>query len=176
VTQTIIFIGVIALAVGWRIWRAVREQRMKVAWLWVGPALVGIIAVSALVVDGLTRPLDIGIAAVVLALGLATGLYQGTHTLVRVDRNAGLLYVKSKPFAAAIVTVVIAARIILRTSYVLPALQSGSAAVGNVPLPPKGGTLELTSGMLLVFALGLISGMRIYLYRKYKESDTPAAG
>jgi Protein of unknown function (DUF1453) len=174
-TTTVIVIAVIALLVGWRVWRAMREQRMKVAYLWVTPALVAALAIWMLVVDGLTRPLDIAFALVALALGTVTGLYQGTHTVVRIDRRAGLLYVKTKPIGAAIVVAVIAARILLRMSVVLPTIQQGATS-GAMPLPPKGDVISLVSGMLFTFALGVILGLRVYLFRKSRASDIPAAG
>jgi Protein of unknown function (DUF1453) len=174
-TTTIIVIAAIALLVGWRVWRAMREQRMKVAYIWVAPTLVAALATWMLVVDGLTRPMDILLAIVALALGAGTGLYQGSHTTVRTDRSAGLLYVKTKPIGAAIVVAVIAARILLRMSVVLPTIQSG-AATGAIPLPPRGDPVSLISAMLFTFALGAILGLRVYLFRKYRESDIPAAG
>jgi hypothetical protein len=173
---TIIVVAAIALAVGLRIWRTIREQRMKVALLWVAPALVAVLVAWILVFDGLTSVADVALALVVLALGAGMGLYQGSHTTVRADRSAALIYVKTKPIGAAIVVIVIAARLLLRTSYVLPALQNGAIASGTVPLPPKGDTLSLISAMLLVFALGMISGLRIFLYRRYRASGAPAAG
>jgi Protein of unknown function (DUF1453) len=172
---TVIVIAVIALLVGWRVWRAMREQRMKAAYMWVTPTLVAALAVWMLVIDGLTRPLDIVFALVALGLGAVTGLYQGTHTAVRIDRSARLLYVKTKPIGAAIVVAVIAARILLRMSVVLPTIQQGATA-GAIPMPPKGDAISLVSGLLFTFALGVILGLRVYLFQKYRASDIPTAG
>jgi Protein of unknown function (DUF1453) len=174
-TTTVIVIAAIAVLVGWRVWRAMREQRMKVAWMWITPTLVAALAAWMLIIDGLTQPADIGLAVVALALGAATGLYQGTHTTVRTDRSAGLIYVKTKPIGAAIVVAVIAARILLRMSAVLPTIQRGAVA-GTIALPPKGDAISLISAMLFTFALGVILGLRVYLFRKYRASDVPAAG
>jgi hypothetical protein len=117
---TAIIIAAILLVTALRIWRTTRERRMRVAFLWVGPLLVALAAAYLLVFDGLTSPVHIALALAVLVLGLGTGLYQGTHTTVRADRAAGFIYVKTKPIGAAIVAVVIAARLLLRSSYIMP--------------------------------------------------------
>jgi hypothetical protein len=165
-------VGVIAL----RIWRTTRERRMRVSFLWVGPLLVTVAVVYLLILDRLISPLHIALALAVFVLGLGTGLYQGTHTTVRADRAAGFVYVKTKPIGAAIVAVVIAVRVLLRSSSIIPVLQNGGMAAGGVPLPPRGDLLTLTSAMLLVFALGMISGLRIFLYRAYSQAPDARAG
>lgn len=172
---TLVIIAVVVLAIGIRVWRATREQRVKIGTIWVAPALFAVVTVWALLVDGFTTPLDIVLAVVALVLGGTIGLYQGTHTTVRVDQAARVMYVKAKPIGAAIFVVVIAVRLLIRTSSVLPAIQNSSLAAGSVPLPPKGDLVSIISTLLLALALGVILGNRVFLLRKY-QSEAPTNG
>ncbi len=173
--MTLLVVVAIVFAIGLRIWRATREQRMKVGSMWIAPAIFVALTVWVLVVDGFTTPLDVALAVVVLVVGGAVGWYQGTHTTIRIDRAARVMYTKAKPIGAAIFIAVIAARLLIRGSSIFPAIQNGSLAAGTVPVPPKGDLASLISALLLALALGVILGVRVYLFRKYQLA-APADG
>ncbi|GEM_PF-1368853 len=170
-TETTLIIGVfIALVIGLRIWRASREQRIKVATIWLVPLIFLALTAWIVYTDGLTQPLDIVLIALAIVLGGAMGMYQGTHTTVRIDRQARLLYVKVRPLGVAIFVVVIALRLFIRLPAAFSAAQN--AALTHAPQAlPRGDTLSLISVLLLGVALGAVAGLRLYLLRKFQESD-----
>ena len=172
---TLIVIVAIMLVIGLRIWRATREQRIKVGSMWIAPAIFLALTIWALVFDGFTTPVDVALALGLLVVGGAIGWYQGTHTTVRIDRAAHVMYTKAKPIGAAIFVAVIGARLLIRGTSILPAIQNGSVAAGTVPMPPKGDLASQLSALLLALALGVILGLRVYLLRKY-QLDAPADG
>ncbi|HXW51583.1 MAG TPA: hypothetical protein VEJ41_06290 [Candidatus Acidoferrales bacterium] len=168
---TVIIAAVIVLAIVLRVWRATREQRINLSSIWVAPIIFLLLTGWVLWVDGLFKPADILLAALAVAVGGAIGMYQGTHTTVRVDRQARAMYVKAKPIGALIFVVVIALRLVIRLPQAFSAAQSTSLTHGSMPLPPQGGLLSIISAMLLAVALGLVVGLRLYLLRKFQESD-----
>lgn len=173
---TVIVAAVIVLAIGLRIWRASREQRIKVATIWVAPVLFLFLTVWVLYVDAITSPLDIVLVALAVILGGAIGMYQGTHTTVRIDRQAKLLYVKARPLGIIIFVAVIVLRMVIRLPAAFSAAQNSSLGTGSMPLPPRGDLLSLISVLLLGLALGSVAGLRLYLLRKFQEPDAPANG
>jgi predicted secreted protein len=171
---TWIFALFIVLIIGLRIWRASREQRIKLATMWVAPALFFLLTAWIVDVDGLTQPLNITLIALAVVLGGAIGMYQGNHTTVRIDRQAKVLYVKARPLGIAIFVAVIALRLFIRLPAAFSAAQNGSLGSGAVPLAPKGDLLSLVSVLLLALALGGVAGLRLYLLRKFQAPDAPA--
>lgn len=173
---TLLIVAVIIVAIGLRIWRATREQRFKIGSMWVAPAIFTLLTVWVLAVDRLTTLPDILLAVVALIAGGALGWYQGTHTTLRIDRTARVVFVKAKPIGALIFIAIIAPRLLIRTSSVLPAIQNGSLAAGSPPMPLAGSLAGTISSLLLVLALGVILGLRAYILRKYQEPEGPANG
>jgi hypothetical protein len=168
---TLVIAAVIVLAIGLRVWRATREQRINLSSIWVAPVIFLLLTAWVLWVDGLLKPADIALAALAVLAGGAIGTYQGTHTTVRVDRQAKAMYVKAKPIGALMFIIVIALRLVIRLPQAFSAAQSGSLAHGGVPIPTQGGVLSIVSAMLLALALGLVVGLRLYLLRKFQESN-----
>ncbi len=164
-TSLVVVFAIIILVVGIRMWRATREQRFGIGTMWVTPAIFLLIALIIMFVDRLTSPLDIVLAFLALVVGAGIGLYQGTHTSVRIDRASRAMFVKMSPFGAAIFVAVLAGRIGIRAAFGMPA----PGAPGVQPLP-TGGVVNLVSMMLLFLAVGTVAGLRIYLNRVYNET------
>jgi hypothetical protein len=175
-STTLVIIAIIILVIGVRIWRSTREQRIVVGRMWIAPIVFAALTVWVAYVDGLVAPLDIALAALAIAVGGAIGMYQGTHTTIRIDRAAGAIYVKVKPIGIALFVAVIIARFVVRLSTGYPSVQSGSLAPGGMSLPPRGDLVSLISLLLLGIALGGVVGLRLYLFRKYHEPVAPATG
>jgi hypothetical protein len=164
----IIVVAAIVLVVGIRIWRSTREQRFRPDGMWVVPALFTAYVIWVIVAEGYTSPLDIVFMLVALALGGAIGMYQGTHTTVRVDHSAHAMFVKISPLGSLIFIGVLVLRIAVR--YVTGGFALATAANG----PPGMATVHTTSGLvsllLLVLAVGVIAGLRVYLQRVYNRA------
>jgi hypothetical protein len=163
----IILIVAIILVVGLRIWRSTKEQRFQPSNMWFLPILFAAYVVWLIVVEGYTRPLDIVLMVVALAVGGAIGMYQGTHTTIRVDHAAHAMFVKISPLGTLIFISVVALRIAIR--YVTGSLvPTGGAPALGAPIAHT--TAGLISLVLLVLAVGVIAGLRAYLQRAYDQA------
>ena len=162
----IIFIAAVLLAVGIRIWRSSREQRFRPGSMWVVPVIFAALVAFIVAVEGYTSPLDIALMLVALAVGGAIGLYQGTHTTIRVDHTAHAMFVKMSPLGSLIFIGVLVLRMAVRyvSGGVAPA---GAPATAAPALPTVHTTAGLISLLLLVLAVGVIAGLRAYLQRFY---------
>jgi hypothetical protein len=164
----IIIIAVVVVAVGVRIWRSTREQRFRPSSMWFVPILFAAYVVWLVVFEGYTRPLDIALMVLALAVGGAIGMYQGTHTTIRVDHAAHAMFVKISPLGTLIFISVVVLRIAVR--YVTGGFVPASAAT-TVPAVPIAHTAAgLISVLLLVLAVGVIAGLRVYLQRAYDRA------
>jgi hypothetical protein len=164
-TTLIVTIAVIAIVVGVRIWRMSREQRFGIVTMWIVPAIFAALALSVMIFDRFTNAQDIALAMVALAAGGAIGWYQGTHTTVRIDQAARAMFVKISPFGAAIFLSVLLLRMGIRASYGAP-----------MPGAPGGaGTLSTISILMLLLAVGVVAGLRLYLARVYSSTPLPKA-
>jgi hypothetical protein len=164
-TTLIVTIAVIAIVVGVRIWRMSREQRFGVVTMWIVPAIFAALAVSVMIIDRFTSVLDICLALLALAVGGAIGWYQGTHTTVRIDHAARAMFVKISPFGAAIFLSVLLMRMGIRASYGAP-----------MPGAPGGvGTLSTISILMLLLAVGVVAGLRVYLAQVFSSAPPPKA-
>ncbi len=166
-TTTIIIVGAVVLfAVVLRVVRMTREQRMNIVGMWIVPAVFAILTGIIMVVDGTTSPLDVAIAVGALVAGAALGLYQGTHTTVRVDRATRSVYVKVSPIGIGIFVAVLFLRFAIRGFYGT----SGATIAHPGALPTTAGTFSLVSVALLAFVIGMVLGLRIYLARAYAST------
>ncbi|HEV2909043.1 MAG TPA: hypothetical protein VGX02_07180, partial [Candidatus Eremiobacteraceae bacterium] len=112
--------------------------------------------------------LDLGLMVLALAIGLAIGMYQGTHTTIRVDHTAHAMFVKISPLGSMIFIGVLVLRIAVR--YYLTggfAMASGASAPGALIAHTPANLISL---LLLVLALGVIAGLRVYLQRFYNRA------
>jgi hypothetical protein len=100
-----------------------------------------------------------------LMAGTAFGWFQGIHSTIRVDRSAGAAFVKSSPFGMALFVAALAFR--LGARYMSGSL-TASSSTGAEMTP----AVALTTAITLAFAVGLFSGLRLYVKQKYDE--TPA--
>jgi hypothetical protein len=151
---------VIALLIVLRVRRMVREQRFGLVTMWVIPALFACLTIAIMVTEDFTTPSDIGLAVLALVLGAAIGFYQGTHATIRVDHAARAMFVKMSPLGAGIFLAVLAVRVGIRLVY-------GTTTVG---MPASVGAFNVISILLLVLAVGVIAGLRIYLARAYAQT------
>ena len=109
--QSFIVIVVIAAIVAFRVYRQSREQRWLISRMWITPAILLVLTLVIAALDARSS-LWVPLAAVLgLAAGIGIGLYQGTHTTVRVDKAAKCLYVKVSPIGTLIFIGVLALRI-----------------------------------------------------------------
>jgi len=164
--STLIVIGVFAVLIGIRLWRAAREQRFQPTTMWIAPGIFAAITLAWAIADRFTTPLDVVLLIASLAVGGAIGWYQGTHTSIRYDHAIHAMFVKISPIGSMIWIAVLALRFGVR--YV-------TGGLATVPADPAGSAHTLTAnrpadllGMLLLFvALGVIVGLRAYLQRAY---------
>jgi hypothetical protein len=163
--QTIInvVIGVAILAL--IIFRVSRERKFGIGSLWVFPAILMALVVADIVFTGVSSPLDIAYMLLALVAGAAFGWYQGIHSTVRIDKIARAAYVKSSPIGVALFVAALAFRMGAR--YMSGSFSSSAYSGGH--LSPA---VALTSAITLVFAVGLIAGLRMFVKRAYDE--TPA--
>jgi hypothetical protein len=163
--QTIInvIIGVMILA--FIIFRVSGERKFPIKSIWVFPLILVALATFDIVMTGVSSPLDIVYMIIAFAAGGAFGWYQGIHSTVRLDKAAHVAFVKSSPIGIGLYVAALAFRFGAR--YMSGSLSSSSMDNGH--LSP---TVALTSALTLVFAVGLITGLRYFVKQKYDE--TPA--
>jgi energy-converting hydrogenase Eha subunit A len=163
--QTIINVIIGAAILGLIVFRVSRERKFPIGSLWVFPAILVALGIVDIVLTGVSAPLDILYMLVAFAAGGAFGWYQGIHSTVRVDKTARAAFVKSSPIGIALFVAALAFRMGAR--YMSGSFSS--SAMDNGHLSPA---VALTSAITLIFAVGLITGLRYYVKQKYDE--TPA--
>jgi hypothetical protein len=164
----IILVAVIIVVVGLRIWRSTREQRFQTGTMWVVPGIFAAFTLGFIVIERYTSPLDIAFVVLALAVGVAIGLYQGTHTTVRVDHAAHAMFVKISPLGSLIFIGVLVLRIAVR--YATGGIAAATAATADPGALIVHTTAGLISLLLLVLAVGIIVGLRVYLQRVYDQA------
>jgi hypothetical protein len=163
----IVFVVAILLVIGIRIWRASKEQRFAPGSMWLIPGIFAAYVVWLIFAEGYIDPLDIGLMVIALAIGIAIGMYQGTHTTIRVDHTAHAMFVKISPLGSMIFIGVVVLRIAVRYFTLGPAMAAGTSAPGTLTAHTPA---NLISILLLVLALGVIAGLRVYLQRFYNRA------
>ena len=88
------------------------------------------------------------------------------HSTIRVDKIAGAAFVKSSPFGMALFVTALLLQT-KRTRYMSGSFSASSST--GVEMTP---TVALTTAITLAFAVGLFSGLRLFVKQKYDE--TPA--
>jgi energy-converting hydrogenase Eha subunit A len=161
--QSIINVIIGAAILGLIVFRVSRERKFPIGSLWVFPAILVALGIVDIVLTGVSSPLDILYMLIAFAAGGAFGWYQGIHSTVRVDKKARAAFVKSSPIGIALFVAALAFRMGARY---MSGSFSSSAYSGDHLSP----AVALTSAITLIFAVGLITGLRYYVKQKYDES------
>lgn len=153
----------IILVIGYRL---SRERKIPVGSLWIWPGVIFFLAAADIVYERVVSPIDIVYMLLGVAAGVAFGWYQGIHSTVRVDKSVRAAFVKASPFGAVLFVAAIAFR-------------SGARYMtGGLSAPDSSGRLSpeaaLVSAIALMFAVGILFGLRLYVKRAY--DDAPANG
>jgi hypothetical protein len=164
-TQTIFNIILGVALVAFIIYRVSSERKFPIGSLWVFPAILFAMGIFDIVVTGVSSPLDIVYMLLAFAVGGAVGWYQGIHSTVRVDKTARAVFLKTSPIGIALFMVALAVRFGAR-------FMSGSFSSSAMDSGHLSPTVALTTAITLIFAIGLITGLRFYVKQKYDE--TPA--
>lgn len=133
-----------------------RERPLKLATLWIGPAIYVLIAGSMLFTLA-PPPLGWGLLFAGLAAGLALGWHRGK--LIRIDRNpeTGELRQKASPLALLLLVALIVLKLGARAIF-------GDTAAGQA-----GSSAMLLTDAFLGFALGLLSATRLEIYLRARR-------
>ncbi|HEY5095711.1 MAG TPA: hypothetical protein VII69_11385 [Candidatus Eremiobacteraceae bacterium] len=163
--QTVVnvILGVIILAI--IVFRVSRERKFGMGSLWVWPAVMLVLVVVDIWVSGVSSTLDIVYMFIALVAGTAFGWFQGIHSTIRVDRSANAAFVKSSPIGMGLFIAALAFR--LGARYMAGAFSTSAYSGGH--LSPA---VALMSAITLVFAVGLFTGLRLYVKRTF--DDAPA--
>jgi hypothetical protein len=167
-TVLIVVIVVAVVLVGFRIYRLTGERRWSVSRMWIAPAILLILAAVVAAIDVRATPFVIVGAVVGLAAGVAIGLYQGTHTTVRVDKAIRSLYVKVSPIGMLIFVGVLALRLGLR--YITGSFAPAATATHSPALPTLTPLAAIAGSALLALAVGMVLGLRVYMQRRYNAA------
>jgi hypothetical protein len=165
-TSFIIFILVFIVVLGIRVWRSTREQRWGIPSMWVLPAIFVLLTAGIVAIDMRASVWTLPTAILGFVAGIGIGLYQGTHTTVRVDEAARCAYIKISPIGTLIFMSVLIVRIGLRFIMTPPTVIAHAAEAGaTMPaVPPEA---AIAGGALLALAAGSIVGLRVYVQRLY---------
>ncbi len=151
----LLIIGVVAF-------RLSRERKFGMSSLWLWPALMLVLVAADVWYERVISPLDVVYMFLGLAAGTVVGWYQGHHSTIRVDKAARAAFVKASPVGAVIFVAALAFR-------------SGARYVtGSFSAPDSSGHLSplaaLVSAIALTFAVGLLTGLRLYVKRAYDDA------
>ena len=145
------FDAVILAGVLWLALRALREQRVPVATIWMLPGLMLLLGASQLRIFA-THPLS---NASALVAGLLSGLAVGALTYRRADRRAGVVVTRGTPLSA-----------LVWPGSVALALLAQYALRGRIGAD----TGELLNTALLAFAVGNVASQRAYLHWRFQRA------
>jgi membrane protein CcdC involved in cytochrome C biogenesis len=145
---------VIAVVMALRMRRMSQERPLKLAALWVVPALYVLVAATVFVATPPTTPLSWAACAAALAIGAALGWQRGRMMHIHVDPETGTLRQKASIAAMAFLI----GLIVLRT------LTREAAQLGGLPIDFKAMT-----DALIAFALGLLTVQRIEMYLRARR-------
>ena len=155
--QTLLIDGLALAVVGYLAVRQFREKRVRVATLWVLPALMFLFSFNSIqsdLLDSVYSPVVIGLAFVA---GLGGGALRGALIQARVDLPTRSLIVKGTPLSVVIWLVLLAVKALGDVAIHLSALR-------NTPIGVAAG---LSTAALLTFSLATLIATRIYLYWRY---------
>lgn len=153
---------VVLAAVALVAWRQLRARELKLARLWVVPALLAFESWHLLPQE--LGPPAIALAALGLVAGVALGVFRaGLYTIVP-HRDRGTIAVKGSPWALAVWGVIVLFKL---------------GARHLAPAGPLAGHLDTVSFALLLLALGMLLGTRgrmLYVYYQSSGEVVPLAG
>lgn len=148
---------VVAIIVGFRIWRGSRERRLRVERLWIRPAIICTILGLSIYSQPLPMTVPILLAlAVVTCLGLATGVYRGRMVKVSINVDTHILTSKASPWGTLIFLGLMVVRLGARF-----ALQ-GAHDVGGVPVN------AIIDGLTLFYA-GNVVGLQVDVWMRARK-------
>jgi len=147
---------IIAVVLTLRLRSISRERPLKLATLWIVPAIYILVAGSMLFTLA-PPPVGWGLLFGGLMAGLALGWHRGK--LIRIDRNpeTGELRQKASPLAMLLLVALIALKLGARAIF-------GETAAGQA-----GSSAMLLTDAFLGFALGLLSATRLEIYVRAKR-------
>ncbi len=156
----LITIPLVLLVLFFRIRRMRTEQRLRVEWLWVTPALLVVITVLAFA-PAPPAGLDWLWMAIALVLGGALGWYRGKMMHISVDPETHVVKTRASPAAMYFIVLILVARLGLRY------LALGQAQTWHI-------SANLITGLFLVFALGLLGVQRLEMFIRAQRLLTQA--
>lgn len=155
---------VVALALGFALWRNLRPQRLQISRLWILPAMLVVLGVFAVAGSFYTQgagaaaapaaTLGATLIAVIagIAGGFAFGRFRGAQTDVRLHESGGAIVVQQSPLALGVFFAAFIAKFAVRQF-----------------LPNAGPVFIASSDAFLLFAITSVIVMRWHLYQKYKQ-------
>lgn len=167
-TPTVIVFAVVIVLIAFRVYRQTREQRWSLVAMWVPAVIVLALSIVVVTIDARASALAPLAAIAGLAVGAAIGLYQGTHTTVRVEKNTRSLYVKISPIGTLIFVGVLALRFALR--FATGGFAAPQSPHAGASIPALSPIAAITSSALLALAAGMVIGLRLYMLRRYAET------
>lgn len=159
---TIFLISFIAFALAMRFRRMRRGRRLRLAWLWVVPLLVGSIA-GALLYFAPPSPFGWAVCALALGIGALLGWQRARLVDVTIDPDSHQLSQRESPLAMLFILLIIAIRLAIR--------RYGGAEAEAWQL-----NALVISDALVVMAFGLLATQRLVLWQRGRALLMAARG
>lgn len=164
-TTYLIAFGVIALFMGFRIWRSSRAQKLKIERMWVRPTiLLVILGLSIASQPPTLDPVTIAVLAVVTVIGFGLGLLRGRMVKVSINPQTHDLTSQQSPWG----TMIFLAVMVVRTGsrFVL----RGEHEIAGVPVT------DIIDGLSVLYA-GSVVGLQVDIWIRARKllADAVAA-
>lgn len=154
--QTLLPFGIIAIVM-WRRWKNIGTPvALRTGRMWIMPTVLAAI-IGAMLYALPPAPLGWGVFALGLVIGLAVGWQRARLMNFHLDEETGAVMMRQSPLAFLFIVALFLARRLLIPSR--SAQASGQVAAHGLPL---------VTDALLGFALGMIVGMRLEMWRRAK--------
>jgi hypothetical protein len=156
-TTYLITFAVVALFMGFRIWRSSRAQKLKIERMWIRPAiLLVILGVSIAGQPPTLDPITLAALAVVTVIGLALGLLRGRMVKVSIHPETHDLTSQQSPWG----TMIFLAVMVVRTGsrFVL----RGEQEIAGIPVT------DIIDGLTLAYA-GSVVGLQIDIWMRARK-------
>ena len=147
---------VIAVVMALRIRSMSRERPLKLANLWVAPAIYLVIVVAMLFTLP-PPPKGWGLIVVGIGLGATVGWYRGRFIHIHRDAETGELRQRASPIAMLLLLVLIVVKLGARQLF------------GETAATQPGSSAMLLTDAFIGFALGLLSATRLELYLRARR-------
>ncbi|MCW1403607.1 cytochrome c biogenesis protein CcdC [Novosphingobium sp. MW5] len=141
----------------WRRWKNIGTPvALRTGRMWIMPAIMSVL-IGAMLYALPPAPLGWGVFAMGLVIGLAVGWQRARLMHFHLDEQTGAVMMRQSPLAFLFIVALFLARRLLIPSR--SAQASGQVAAHGLPL---------ITDALLGFALGMIVGMRLEMWRRAK--------